>query len=90
MTRKGIRLIFLNQDGEIVDSLCLWYWTVRYWRQRKQARRRRRQNGEELSFLSKFTNHLNESLESIHSKIGDVVNVKSYGSSMIPISVDGP
>ena len=33
---------------------------------------------------------LNESLESIHSKIGDVVNVKSYGSSMIPIPVDGP
>ena len=28
---------------------------VQHWRQRKQARRRRRQNGEELSFLSKFT-----------------------------------
>ena len=89
MTRKGIRLIFLNQDGEIV----LWFnfgWTIAHWRQRKQARRRRRQNGEELSFLSKFTVVIDESLESIHSKIGDQVNVKSYGSSMIPISVDGP
>ena len=41
-----------------------------------------------LFFLSLL--RCNESLESIHSKIGDVVNVKSYGSSMIPISVDGP
>ena len=42
-----------------------------------------------LFFLSLLVS-LDESLESNHSKIGDVVNVKSYGSSMIPISVDGP
>lgn len=41
-----------------------------------------------LFFLSLLC--LDESLESNQSKIGDVVNVKSYGSSMIPISVDGP
>ena len=28
MTRKGIRLIFLNQDGEIIAGLCLWYGSV--------------------------------------------------------------
>lgn len=39
-----------------------------------------------LSLLSKLL----ESLESNHSKIGDVVDVKSYGSSMISIPVAGP
>ena len=28
MTRKGIRLIFLNQDGEIIVELCLVYGSI--------------------------------------------------------------
>lgn len=28
MTRKGIRLIFLNQDGEITGKLCRKVWLV--------------------------------------------------------------
>jgi hypothetical protein len=46
--------------------------------------------GKSCLFFLSLLSFYNESLESIHSKIGDVVNVKSYGSSMIPISVDGP
>lgn len=46
--------------------------------------------GKSCLFFLSLLKFCNESLESIHSKIGDVVNVKSYGSSMIPISVDGP
>lgn len=46
--------------------------------------------GKSCLFFLSLLSFCNESLESNQSKIGDVVNVKSYGSSMIPISVDGP
>lgn len=88
MTRKGKRLIFLYQDGEIRCS----------WRSRRlspiggNANERvdavGRMGKSCLFFLSSLS--LNETLESIHSKIGVVVNVKSHGSSVVPISVDGP
>lgn len=88
MTRKGIRLIFLNQDGEII------VWLHYVWSHDIGGNANKRVDADVrmgkscLFFLSLLSFQRVLGIESLEDK--DVVNVKSYGSSMIPISDAGP
>ena len=89
MIRKGMRLIFFDQGEETIAEWCLGVdRSVLAAAQTGASRPSAEWGGVVFSFQVYLVS--NKSLESIHSKIGDVVDVKSYGSSMIPISVDGP